>query len=171
MKKENENQKDSFVLYTSFYDLHFADLTNEEKGILIDALFQYVQTGKTDIEEINRDRGLKVSFRTMIDQIQRNIDKYNDTREKRQKAARDRWNKKQTGDSRTIEMPGDSALIMRGKIANMPKDISEFMSRTGYTSYEKIRKFTEYCNFHEWAGPLESMLREYEGWKHDTDNE
>ena len=138
MKNLIENQKDSFILYTSFYELYFEELNNEEKGILIDAIFQYVQTGRTDFEEINRDRGLKISFKTMVDQIQRNIVKYNDIREKRQKAARDRWSKKQTGDSRTIEMPGDSALVMRGKISNMRKDISEFISRTGYTDFDAI---------------------------------
>ena len=165
MKNQIENQKDSFILYTSFYELYFEELSNEEKGILVDALFQFVQTGRTEFEEINRDRGLKISFKSMADQIQRNIDKYNDTREKRQKAARDRWNKKQTGDSRTIEMPGDSALIMRGNIANMPKDISEFLSRTGYSDFENIRSFNEYCNFHGWAGSLETMQKAYEDWK------
>ena len=169
MKKENVNQKDSFVLYTSFYELYFEELSNEEKGILIDALFQFVQTGRTDFEEIDRDRGLKISFKSIADQIQRNIDKYNDTREKRQKAARDRWNKKQTGDSRTIEMPGDSALIMRGNIANMPKDISEFISRTGYSDFENIRSLNEYCNFHGWASSLESMQKAYEDWKADSE--
>ena len=89
MKNQIENQKDSFILYTSFYELYFEELSNEEKCILIDAIFQYVQTGRTDFEEINRDRGLKISFKTMVDQIQRNIVKYNDIREKRQKAARD----------------------------------------------------------------------------------
>jgi hypothetical protein len=82
MKNLIENQKDSFILYTSFYELYFEELSNEEKGILIDAIFQYVQTGRTDFEEINRDRGLKISFKTMVDQIQRNIVKYNDIREK-----------------------------------------------------------------------------------------
>ena len=77
MKNLIENQKDSFILYTSFYELYFEELSNEEKGILIDAIFQYVQTGRTDFEEINRDRGLKISFKTMVDQIQRNIVKYN----------------------------------------------------------------------------------------------
>jgi len=169
MKNLIENQKDSFILYTSFYELYFEELSNEEKGILIDAIFHYVQTGRTDFEEINRDRGLKISFKTMVDQIQRNIVKYNDIREKRQKAARDRWSKKQTGDSRTIEMPGDSALVMRGKISNMPKDISEFISRTGYTDFENIRSFNEYCNFHGWASSLESMQKAYEDWKADNE--
>lgn len=169
MKQENFNQKDSFVLYTSFYELYFVELSNEEKGILIDALFKFVQTGRTDFEEINCDRGLKISFKSMADQIQRNIVKYNDIREKRKKAAKDRWNKKQTGDSRTIEMAGDSALIMRGNIANMPKDISEFISRTGYTDFEAIRSFNDYCNFHEWSGALELMQKTYEDWKSENE--
>ena len=70
---------------------------------------------------------------------------------------------------KTIEMPGDSALVMRGKISNMPKDISEFISRTGYTDFENIRSFNEYCNFHGWASSLESMQKAYEDWKADNE--
>ena len=162
---KTENSKDSFVLYTSFYELYFQDLSDAEKGILIDALFQYVMTGKTNFDQIEKDRGWKVSFRSMVDQVQRNIDKWNDTREKRQKAAKSRWKKEQTGDSRSIEMPGDSVLVMRGNISNMPIDFDELQQRTGYSNCEKIRAFNEYCNFHEWNTSLETMLVNYEEWR------
>ena len=50
MNYEIYEEKESFILYSSFYHLHFADLTNEEKGILIDCIFQYTLTGKTDFD-------------------------------------------------------------------------------------------------------------------------
>ena len=53
------DEKESFLLYTSFYGLHFADLSNEEKGVLIDCIFQYTLTGRTNFEELEEDRGLK----------------------------------------------------------------------------------------------------------------
>ena len=39
MKTDNLNKKESFILYNSFYELYFEELTTEEKGILIDAIF------------------------------------------------------------------------------------------------------------------------------------
>ena len=62
MSYEIYEEKESFILYSSFYRLHFADLTNEEKGILIDCIFQYILTGKTDFDVFERDRGLKEHY-------------------------------------------------------------------------------------------------------------
>ena len=77
------DEKESFLLYTSFYGLHFADLSNEEKGVLIDCIFQYTLTGRTNFEELEEDRGLKVSFRSIIDVIDRNNAKWAESKERR----------------------------------------------------------------------------------------
>lgn len=73
--------KNSFVLYTDYYE-HIENLTNEEAGQLIKAIFQY-EMGK-DPEFENRVVGMAFSF--IKSQLKRDSDKYADTIEKRKKA-------------------------------------------------------------------------------------
>lgn len=113
------DEKESFLLYTSFYGLHFADLSNEEKGVLIDCIFQYTLTGRTNFEELEEDRGLKVSFRSIIDVIDRNNAKWAESKERRSNGNKKAWAKRKLGDSRTIEMPNDSFITLKGNIANI----------------------------------------------------
>lgn len=162
MNYEIYEEKESFILYSSFYRLHFADLTNEEKGILIDCIFQYTLTGQTDFEVFERDRGLKVSFRSMIDAIDRNNVKWAESKERRSNGNKKAWEKRKLGDSRTIEMPNDSFITLKGNIANMPATFDEIKDRTGITNYEEIRNFVEYCNLHSWCEPLEVLKKGYE---------
>lgn len=162
MSYEIYEEKESFILYSSFYRLHFADLTNEEKGILIDCIFQYILTGKTDFDVFERDRGLKVSFRSMIDAIDRNNVKWAESKERRSNGNKKAWAKRKLGDSRTIEMPNDSFITLKGNIANMPSTFDELKDRTGITNYEEIRNFVEYCNLHLWCEPLEVLKKGYE---------
>ena len=162
MSNEIYDEKESFLLYTSFYDLYFTDLTNEEKGILIDCIFQYTLTGKTNFDEINKDRGLKVSFKSIVDAIDRNNVKWAESKKRRHDAAMKRWSKNKVGDSRTIEMPGDSTVTLQGNIANMPTNFDELKSRSGLTNYEEIRRFIDYCNQHTWCESLEVLKSGYD---------
>lgn len=162
MNNEIYDEKDSFLLYTSFYGLHFADLSNEEKGVLIDCIFQYTLTGRTNFEELEKDRGLKVSFRSIIDVIDRNNTKWAESKRRRHDAAMKRWSKNKVGDSRTIEMPGDSVITLQGNIANMPNDFDELKSKSGLSNYEDIRRFVEYCNHYAWSEPLEVLKKGYD---------
>ena len=162
MNYEIYEEKESFILYSSFYHLHFADLTNEEKGILIDCIFQYTLTGQTDFEVFERDRGLKVSFRSMIDVIDRNNVKWAESKERRSNGNKKAWAKRKLGDSRTIEMPDNSLLVMKGNLANMPTSYDEYKHRTGITNYEELRTFNNFCNHHNWCVSLEEMKQEYD---------
>lgn len=161
------DEKESFLLYASFYDLYFSELSTEEKGILIDCVFQYVKDGRTHFEELEKDRSLRISFKAIIDVIDRNNQKWNESKERRRNAAKKRWNKEKTLDTITIEMPGDSTLVMTGNINNMPKDYAELKLRTGIANYEELRKLVEYCNFFEWATNLENMQVAYQEYLND----
>lgn len=72
----NEKKK-SFVLYTD-YKKHLDLLTNEEKGILFDALFRYV-TG----EKVELSGKLEMAFSFISANIDRDTAKYEETCEKR----------------------------------------------------------------------------------------
>lgn len=156
------DEKESFLLYASFYDLYFNELTTEEKGILIDCVFRYVKDGITNFEALEKDRGLRISFKAIIDVIDRNNQKWNESKERRRNAAKKRWEKEKTIDKREIQMPGDSFLTMTGNISNMPQNYDELKKRTGIANYEELRKLVEYCNHHEWAVSLEEMQQAYE---------
>ena len=102
-KTDNLNKKESFILYNSFYELYFEELTTEEKGILIEAIFLYVKTGELCSEYIENDRYMRMAFKAIKDVLDRNNEKWNSTREARIKAANARWGKNgEVGDSRTI---------------------------------------------------------------------
>ena len=162
-KTDNLNKKESFILYNSFYELYFEELTTEEKGILIEAIFLYVKTGELYSEYIENDRYMRMAFKAIKDVLDRNNEKWNSTREARIKAANARWGKNgEVGDSRTIEMPDDSLLVMKGNLANMPTSYDEYKHRTGITNYEELRTFNNFCNQHEWCVSLEEMKQEYD---------
>ena len=162
-KTDNLNKKESFILYNSFYELYFEELTTEEKGILIEAIFLYVKTGELCSEYIENDRYMRMAFKAIKDVLDRNNEKWNSTREARIKAANARWGKNgEVGDSRTIEMPDGSFLIMKGKLANMPTSYDEYKHRAGITNYEELRDFNNFCNKHKWCVSLEEMKQEYD---------
>lgn len=162
-KNVNLNKQESFILYNSFYELYFEELTTEEKGILIEAIFLYVKTGELCSEYIENDRYMRMAFRAIKDVLDRNSENWNRTREARIKAANARWNKGgEVGDSRTIEMPDNSLLVMKGNLANMPTSYDEYKHRTGITNYEELRTFNNFCNHHNWCVSLEEMKQEYD---------
>ena len=162
MSIKNLEEKDSFLLYASFDELYFSELDFREKGMLIDCVFQYVKSGRTNFEALENDRGMRMAFKAIIDVIDRNHQKWDESKERRRNAARKRWSKEKSFDTRTIEMPGDSSLVMTGNINNMPKDYIELKSRTQIANYEELRKLVDFCNFNKWEAPLEEMQSAYE---------
>lgn len=84
----------TFVLYTDWEDI-IDELTDEEVGKLFKAIFAYVSHG--DISHFDGRSGLGVAFKTIRKQIDVNLKKYEETVEKRRKAANKRW-KKSDGD-------------------------------------------------------------------------
>ena len=162
MSIKDLEEKDSFILYASFDELYFSELDFHEKGILIDCIFQYVKNGRMNFEALENDRGMRMAFKAIVDVIDRNHQKWDESKERRRNAARKRWSKEKNLDTRTIEMPGDSSLVMTGNINNMPKDYEELKSRTGIANYEELRQLVEFCNFYKWEAPLEEMQSSYE---------
>lgn len=75
-----ENKK-GFVLYAD-QKASFEDLTNEEAGILIKHIFAYVN----DEDPVLLDRLLQVAFNPIKQQLKRDLQKYEQVKEKRSKA-------------------------------------------------------------------------------------
>ena len=162
MSIKDLEEKGSFILYASFDELYFSELDFHEKGMLIDCVFKYVKDGTLEFEVLENDRGMRMAFKAMIDVIDRNNKEWVKRKEIRRNAARKRLWKEKNFDTRTIEMPGDSALVMTGNINNMPQNYEELKNRTGIANYEKLRTLIDYCNHHNWHATLEEMQTSYE---------
>ena len=162
MSIKDLDEKDSFLLYSSFDELYFSELDFHEKGILIDCIFKYVKDGRMNFEALENDRAMRISFRAIVDVINRNNKKWDESKERRRNAARKRWSKEKNFDTRTIEMPGESAIVMTGNINNMPQNYEELKDRTGIANYEKLRTLIDFCNHHNWQATLEEMQTSYE---------
>jgi hypothetical protein len=74
---EGKMIKDSFILYTSFYE-PIKDLSNEQKGILLTAIFEYQMGNEPDIE----DGMVLMAFRFMRNQFELDKRKYAEKVEK-----------------------------------------------------------------------------------------
>ena len=155
-------EKESFIMYTSFNDLYFKELSREEKGLMIEAIFNYTENGVVENAEIIQDRTLRIAFNAIRDAIDRNDDKWAERKKARSDAAKARW-EKQKGmfDCRVFQMPGDSAVELIGKTINMPKSFDELKEKTGINNYEQLRGFVDYCNHYKWERPLDEMLVSY----------
>lgn len=82
-------KKDSFILYT-YQAETLSDLSLEQKGSLLTALFEYASGEQPEIT----DQAVKVAFAFIRVQIERDNEKYTDVCEKRRNAARNRWQNK-----------------------------------------------------------------------------
>ena len=86
-------KKDSFILYTEKKEL-FDNLSDEEAGQLIKAIFYYAETGKAS----NLNKTLNLAFIPIRQDIDRNSDKWEKTKEKRslagKKGMQNRWENK-----------------------------------------------------------------------------
>ena len=93
--------KDSFVLYTQQYEA-VEDLSLEQKGLLFDGLFKYVQTGDAPVFE---DKEVRIAFKFIRLQIDRDGQKYDEACEKKRAAIKKRWSKgKNTDKYNSIDM-------------------------------------------------------------------
>lgn len=81
--------RSSFILYLKNRK-QWGLLSNEQKGILLEAIFDYVETGA----QIDTDNGLLLmAFSFITGQIDIDAEKYDDACKKRAEAARKRWEK------------------------------------------------------------------------------
>lgn len=79
--------KDSFILYTAQYEA-LKELTVEQKGELLDCLFQYVITG---IMPATNSESVRVAMNFLRIQIDMDSKKYATVCEKRREAINKRW--------------------------------------------------------------------------------
>ena len=98
---DNMSKKDSFVLYASQADA-ISDLTLEQKGILLDCLFEYVRSGVVPTIE---NSAVRIAFKFISIQIDRDSRKYELVSEKRREAVNKRWkNRQETNTPNDIQM-------------------------------------------------------------------
>ena len=74
--------KDSFILYNSFYE-PIKSLSNEQLGRLFRAIFNYTTNG-----EITQEEDIKIAFLFIKNQLDIDINKWEETRKKRSEAGR-----------------------------------------------------------------------------------
>lgn len=98
----------SFVFYTE-WDEYFTDLSNEEIGEMMRAILNYKKTGEVPSFS---DRSLKFVFNLIKNQLDRDAEKWEETKNKRSDAgkrgASKRWNNEQPSE----EMAKDSNAIV-----------------------------------------------------------
>lgn len=80
---EKKDDKKSFIMYSD-YEKHFELLSIEERGILITAIFYYIRTGIIQ----NLDGAPKMAFSFIKANLDRDNDKWLDTKEKRVESGR-----------------------------------------------------------------------------------
>ena len=94
-------RKDSFILYTEQKEI-FDLLSDEEAGKLIKCLFHYVETG----ELIEVDNKIKLAMLPIKHTLDRNLKKWEETKEKRSKAGKigmqSRWGNKKEKDITSV---------------------------------------------------------------------
>lgn len=77
-------EKKSFILYLD-YKMHFDLLTNEQKGILINALFEFAENGEVQKFE---DKVVEMAFSFISVQMKRDKEKYDEVCERRREAGK-----------------------------------------------------------------------------------
>ena len=107
---------DSFILYTSYYDL-IEGLTDEQLGQLTRAIFLYARDGKT----ISLEPVVRMAFAFIKDNIQRNQDKYQAKCEKNRQIALERERKKREA----REKAGDTNVHERTRTCENNTNVHE----------------------------------------------
>ena len=88
----NKNEQSSFLVYRDWEALFDSLESNEEAGTLIKALFAFVNRG----EKPSFKGSLKTAFIFMSQQITRDGEKWQISREKRSKYMKDKWEQKKS---------------------------------------------------------------------------
>ena len=87
--------KNSFVLYTDFYEV-LKDLSDEQLGLLHRVIYRYVISGNDTEAKILLSPEVKMAFNFIKLQIDKNKEKWEETKEKRAEAGKkgmhNRWN-------------------------------------------------------------------------------
>ena len=80
-----DNSKRSFILYNSYAPVFLEELNNEQAGELIKQIFSYVANG----EEIKiEDIAVRVMWRQIKDNLDRDMSKWEEIRQKRSEAGK-----------------------------------------------------------------------------------
>lgn len=97
-----ENKK-SFLLYCDFIHI-FEELSDEEAGKLIKHVFDYVN----DKHPETNDKLIKIAFQPIKHALKRDLEKYEDVRERNKENAKMRWHKKKCENMRPHATACDS---------------------------------------------------------------
>ncbi len=90
-----KTQKESILINTRDAELLLEDFSDEDAGTVFKALLAYANRGEAFETE---DKSLRVLFKAIKANVDRNNERYEDTCEKRKKAIAKRWEKKRQGE-------------------------------------------------------------------------
>lgn len=154
------DKKNTFIMYLD-YEEHFSLLSDEEIGILMRGIFQYIRTGQNpNFKSI----AIKMAFSFIKTNIDLDNQKYQQKCEKNKQIAEERWKRqreqKQEQEKRQFNgchlgslFKNDSCFKCQKKyICSLPESPDFKLSHPSYES------------FSEWNSELEKI---YEGWCED----
>lgn len=149
-----KNKKESFILYTEQKEL-FHELTDEQAGILIKKIFDYVETGvRPDFSGM-----CKMAFITIRQMLDRNAEKYEEKREKMsqngKKGGRPRLNTTVSDETEIIPKPQNktekpffsmfkkttNSKLFNAKQEANPVSFADIVKNTLPEFHEKIQEY------------------------------
>jgi len=157
------DKKNNFIMYLDYED-HFSLLSDEEIGILMRGIFQYIRTGKNP--EFNNNVAVKMAFSFIKTNIDIDNQKYQKKCEKNKQIAEERWKRQreqqEQQDKQKQQFKGchlgslfknDSCFKCQKKyICNLPESPDFKLSHSNYNSFE------------EWNQHIEEL---YDSWCED----
>lgn len=118
------NEKESFILYNSFYEPIKA-LKNEQLGKLLRAIFNYTIKG-----EITQDNEIMVAFMFIKNQIDRDVEKWEKEKNKRSEAGKkgmaSRWGKKNNNGNAVIDSYNNDNTVIND-ITNITDNVDVYV--------------------------------------------
>lgn len=140
-----KTQKESILINTRDAELLLEDFSDEDAGTVFKALLAYANRGEAFETE---DKSLRVLFKAIKANVDRNNERYEDTCEKRKKAIAKRWEKKgkakkQTENQKVEESEEAEAIQMYTNDTNVYKRIQKIQMYTNDTDSDSERDSDE----------------------------
>lgn len=156
------DKKNTFIMYLE-YEEHFSLLTDEEIGILMRGIFQYIRTGK--IPDFNSNVAIKMAFSFIRTNIDIDNQKYQQKCEKNKQIAEERWRKQ-----RELQEQQSQQQFKGCHLGSLFKNDSCFKCQKKYicnlpaSSDFKLSHHNK--SFEEWNSEIENL---YKQWCEDRD--
>ena len=142
--------KDSFILYTAQYDAISA-FSREQKGELLEALFEYVINGNVPTIE---DKEVSVAFAFFRIQLDGDMQRYKEKCEKNKRIAQERWESKKSERVQTDTNVNERMRTDTNANERVPNEYeydneydndNDFYFSFLETEKQKKQKIEEYC--------------------------